>query len=933
MNKPLLPAASAANTPPNIIVAGPLTRQAGTDGTVSALATVSDAETPAENLSVTIGAPPGITVNSIVNNNGLVSASIGATCSAKIGASALVLTVTDAEGVFVSASLTVNVTENPGGCGTPPPVAVSLGQATAQLGSSFDLTINGSGFVSGSQVRFNGRPVNTQFISAAQLTARVIPADLTAGGFVQVTVINPDGQQSSALTLTVTNPVPALTSLNPDAARVGTNGLTLTLNGSGFVAGSLVRWNSADRLTIFISSTQLLAAITPADLATVATASITVFNPAPGGGVSGALPFTVNPLAQADLSVTQTISPQPAGPNATVTFTISVANAGPTTATQVMVQDSLPTAVNFGACAATNGGICGGAGLSRTISFDSLAAGSTATITLTATVKCLDLTVPTPPVSVTLSNTVMVTSAVTDPRTDNNFSTANLTLLPAQARITLSSAAFDFNPAAAAREATANPAFTTFTIENSGCQQLLVSFNVNRTGADVSSGRITSTDDSVTFPLRVISSDGSLALVPTGQQYPVFGGQKLTFRLSFDPKIPVPAGRTTGLAAHQVIPDLITSALTINTGNGNPLTVPITARVRSAAKLLHPASARLAPLVVLQKTGSDEFTVECSLHDANLDANLIRYQFLDSAGRPILQPPDIDLNLSAAGLTRGQSVTIIKKFTGAKNNPQVQRVQVIVFDGEGSDTAVSAPTGTTAGRIVNVSAANFTPALATESIAAAFGANLSATTAVATTLPLPTRLGGARIFVTDSRQVERAAPLFFVSPGQINYLIPEGTAPGEIKVVAANDDGTYALSTLQLAAPAPGLFSAGSTGTGAAAALALRVKADHTLNYENAAEYDGQQFIARPLDFGPEAEQLYLVLFGTGIRGRSALSAVTARIGGTDVEVEYAGPQGGFAGLDQINLKLPRTLAGRGETDIVLTVDGKPANVVRVAFR
>ena len=80
-------------------------------------------------------------------------------------------------------------------------------------------------------------------------------------------------------------------------------------------------------------------------------------------------------------------------------------------------------------------------------------------------------------------------------------------------------------------------------------------------------------------------------------------------------------------------------------------------------------------------------------------------------------------------------------------------------------------------------------------------------------------------------------------------------------------------------------------------------------------------------------DQLFLVMYGTGIRGRSNLSAITALMGGASVDVLYAGPQNDFVGLDQINLPIPRSLAGRGNVDIVLTVDGKQSNTVRINIR
>ena len=88
-----------------------------------------------------------------------------------------------------------------------------------------------------------------------------------------------------------------------------------------------------------------------------------------------------------------------------------------------------------------------------------------------------------------------------------------------------------------------------------------------------------------------------------------------------------------------------------------------------------------------------------------------------------------------------------------------------------------------------------------------------------------------------------------------------------------------------------------------------------------------------PIDLGPEDEQVFLLLFGTGFRGNSGLPAVSVMMGGVNAEVLFAGPQGGFVGLDQSNVRIPRNLAGRGEVDVEMTVDGKLANTVKVSIR
>jgi uncharacterized protein (TIGR03437 family) len=123
-----------------------------------------------------------------------------------------------------------------------------------------------------------------------------------------------------------------------------------------------------------------------------------------------------------------------------------------------------------------------------------------------------------------------------------------------------------------------------------------------------------------------------------------------------------------------------------------------------------------------------------------------------------------------------------------------------------------------------------------------------------------------------------------------------------------------------------------SSGEGVAAAVALRVKGDSSLSYEPVARFDPSQnrFVAVPIDLGPETDQVILSLFGTGIRFRATLASVSAKIDGVDAPVLYAGEQGGFVGLDQINLRLPRSLIGRGEIDVVLIVDNKTANTVKI---
>ncbi len=130
-----------------------------------------------------------------------------------------------------------------------------------------------------------------------------------------------------------------------------------------------------------------------------------------------------------------------------------------------------------------------------------------------------------------------------------------------------------------------------------------------------------------------------------------------------------------------------------------------------------------------------------------------------------------------------------------------------------------------------------------------------------------------------------------------------------------------AASTLTLAvedyvAPAPVILTMDGTGGGPAAALVLRVSPAGASSWE-----------PLPVRPGPPTDQVFLVLFATGARDRSSMGAVSVRIGGVDCEVLYVGPQGTYPGLDQINVRLPRSLAGRGSVTAELIIDGRRSNL------
>jgi uncharacterized protein (TIGR03437 family) len=233
----------------------------------------------------------------------------------------------------------------------------------------------------------------------------------------------------------------------------------------------------------------------------------------------------------------------------------------------------------------------------------------------------------------------------------------------------------------------------------------------------------------------------------------------------------------------------------------------------------------------------------------------------------------------------------------------------------------------TATEFVNVNAASFQKSLlAPDSIVTAFGAHFTAAIAGAETNPAPTSLAGLTVNVEDSTGSVRGAPLFFVSPGQLNFLMPEGTAPGPVTITIAGAPASFRTQAL-VQTVAPGLFGVGGL---AAANIATFRNGVQTIGNALRAGSGGNLELT-PIDLGPEDQQVFLILYGTGIRKHAG--RVTVRIGNSTVEAAYAGAHGAFAGLDQINIELPRALRGAGVVDTSLTIEGRTTNAVKILIQ
>ena len=227
-----------------------------------------------------------------------------------VSSTTLTATILDSDVATAGTASVTVVTPAPGG-GTsnsetftilnPVPTTTSTNPTSIAAGSSdFTLTVDGTNFVNGSVIDWNGSSRTTTFVSSTEVTAAILAADVNTTGTALITVVNaaPGGGTSNAQTFTITataNPVPAIVSISPTSTTAGDGGFTLTVTGTNFAGNSTVEWNGSSRATTFVSSTTLTALITATDIATAGTSSIAVFNPAPGGGTSGSIIFTINP--------------------------------------------------------------------------------------------------------------------------------------------------------------------------------------------------------------------------------------------------------------------------------------------------------------------------------------------------------------------------------------------------------------------------------------------------------------------------------------------------------------------------------------------------------------------------------------------------------------------------------------------------------------
>lgn len=252
--------------------------------------------------------------------------------------------------------------------GAPKPHISGITPTSVIAGDSgFKLLVLGDRFNSSSRVRWNGAGRTTRALSGERLEADIPASDITAAGTADISVTNQDGEDdievSNKVSFTINNPVPAISSISPASVTAGSTDFTLTVNGSGFLTQSTIRFGNSNRNVTLVSRSQLRTIIQASDVMQPGTASIRVVNPGPGGGTSNALTLTISVPAP---TIT-TASPLPQGTVA-IAYSQSLAASGGTPPYSWSIgSGSLPEGLRLNA---SNGSISGTPSTSGSSTFD-----------------------------------------------------------------------------------------------------------------------------------------------------------------------------------------------------------------------------------------------------------------------------------------------------------------------------------------------------------------------------------------------------------------------------------------------------------------------------------------------------------------------------------------------------------------------------------
>ncbi len=787
-------------------------------------------------------------------------------------------------------------------------------------------TATGGGVCSGTG---NDRTVSFSSLApgASAVITLAVTVNNTAGGgaitnLASVNALTSDvnlSNNTATAIVTVQANAPTLTSLLPSATPAGGPGFPLTVNGVNFAANSIVRWNNTDRATTFVSSTQLTATILASDILAPGSVSVTVATP--GAGVSNALPFTIQPQVNRIVRV------------ASVTGSVGGTVAVPVELVSQGDENALSFSLTFDPALLSNPQVALGT---------DAAGAQLAANTNQAAQGRLGVLVYFPAGQRFNAGTRRIVTVTFGIAANANPTSTNV----------------GFGDAPLAREISDVSANSLPAIYSGGTVTITRGFESDVAPRPDGNGNVTVTDW-VQIGRFVSGAD---AISPGGEfqradaaPRDTFGNGALTvtdwvqagrYAAGLDPLTPA-AGPTAAATALQ----------TTGCAGRTPC-----APQSSAAVNAEPRTMRLSPVSFAEQRSS--VTVELQ---ANGDENAVSFslrfdprQWRFVSAELGADAASASLQLNARQTAQGALGVALALPPGTRWSTGLRSLVVVHFaaaEGGGAlapvqgfsdwpaareiasaeaESLSAAWTPIATNELVNVSAAAFLPgALARDSIVAVFGQSLAGETQTAMQMPLPETLAGTSVVVTDRAGVTHYAPLFFVSPTQINYLLPAHAAEGLAQVRITNANGQTSTGLIQIADVAPSLFTVNADGQGLAAAVVLRQRRDGSRQIEPLAVFDPAvgQFKAAPIELRDDGEQVFVLLFGSGWRNLPDASVVKATADGIPVDVLFAGAQGEFAGLDQLNVRLPQSLRGHGETTLTVSVNGLAANAVKLVIR
>jgi uncharacterized protein (TIGR03437 family) len=253
------------------------------------------------------------------------------------------------------------------------------------------------------------------------------------------------------------------------------------------------------------------------------------------------------------------------------------------------------------------------------------------------------------------------------------------------------------------------------------------------------------------------------------------------------------------------------------------------------------------------------------------------------------------------------------------------------FDLNASDSGTattSAPAPPPTPTLASSDSASGATELAPGSLASGYGTGLATGLPAGATYIWPTTIGGTSVSIVDLDGVTTQAPLLYVSSTEINYQIPDTVALGPATVTVTAADGTTKSGPVNVVPSAPGLFAVNTSGL--SASFADCVSADGTQSTILTSQVVNGALVAVPLNLGI-CQETVLELWATGLDSPNAI--VQATIGGQTATVLFAGPEGVYPGVDQVNVVIPQSLVGAGNVPIVVSAGGLTSNTVNVTIQ